>query len=316
MPSGTMFDPVSPAGKALSDFFWVVLAIGLGVVILVSVLTTYAAFKYRRRDNLKTEPRQISGNFRLEVLWTASPLVLLTILFIPTLLVMGATDPTPQDKDLQPDLEIIGHRWWWEFRYPKEGIVTANEMYLPVGKKLYTRFTGGDVIHDFWVPQLGRKMDTIPGHNNFLMLQSDRQGYFSGVCAEFCGAQHAWMLISVYVQPQQDYDTWIQKEKIPSPNAVPSDPILARGQQVFLNNTCVNCHAIAGTGANAQVAPSLSHFGGRKTLGAGIVENTPENLKKWIRNPWDIKESVNMPAYPQLSEDDLNALVAYLEALK
>ena len=180
---------------------------------------------------------------------------------------------------------------------------------------MLAQLKSADVDHDFWVPQLGRKMDLIPGQVNQMYIQANTANeVLHGACAEFCGAEHAWMLISVHIQTQADFNTWVQQQKqIPSPVGTSE---VVKGQQVFLSNTCVNCHAIAGTTAKAQIAPDLTHLGSRQMIGAGILENTPDNLFRWIKNVQDVKPGVKMPPFEQLSDSDIHNLVTYLESLK
>ena len=314
-----VFSPVSDQTRGIADLFWLTLAIAMVIVMLVSGLVIAAGIKYRRIGNDKTEPRQVSGNLRMEIIWTATPAVILIAIFIPTIMVMNKADPAAP-KNQRPDVEVIGHQYWWEYRMPKEQqgsqpLVMANELHIPVGTSVYTELESGDVNHDFWVPQLVRKIDVIKGNRTHLMIKADKVGYYAGHCAEYCGTQHAWMNIAVYVDTQADYDKWLQNQKsIPQPPA--TDQQLLNGQRVFLGNTCVNCHAIGGTTAIAQVGPNLTHLGGRKMIGSGISENTPANLSSWIRNAQAVKPGIRMPAYPQLSDRDLQDLTNYLESLK
>ncbi len=340
--SGSVFDPDSPQVKAMSDLFILSLVIGLGVLMLVTGLVIWNIIRYRRRPGDNTEPTQTAGNTRLEVMWTIGPFALATILMVLTLIYMGISDPPKTAADQQPDIEIVGHQWWWEYRYLKDGnFTTANELHVPTGKRLYIRYLSSDVLHGWWVPQLGRQMDVSPARDNYTWIQSDTPGQYYGACAFYCGGPHAWMLIKVVSQPQAQYDAWAANQSkasqganppgaesaaVPAPTApantvTPSAQTLkaggdpARGQKIFLGNTCINCHAINGTNAQAKVGPNLSHFGARSIIGAGVMNNTPENLAKWIYNPQVIKPGVLMPGY-QLGDQDMSDLVAYLEGLK
>lgn len=330
----TLFDPVSPHEKDISDLFIFILILGGLVFLLVCGLLIYAIISGRRRAHQEGLPRQVSGNTKLEFAWTAAPAILLIALFIPTVMVMNSTDPAkPANAAANADVIIIGHQWWWEYQYPKQGVVTANELHLPVqpadgSPGLLIHLKSADVQHDFWVPALSRKIDVYPDKDNFLYFKptvltgkdpaTGKNLPLIGACAEYCGAQHAWMRINVIVQSQADFDSWIASQKAPqaktaSTDSSQGDPV--RGEQVFLNNTCINCHAISGTTANSPIAPNLTHLGSRATLGTGIIENTPPNLKRWITDPNAIKPGVRMPGY-QLSQQDLNDLVAYLEEQK
>jgi cytochrome c oxidase subunit 2 len=313
-----VLDPNSPQAKAISDLLITILLMGLGIFLLVTGIIIYFLIRYRYRPaNSRGEPRQISGNSRLEISWTGGALALVGIVFILTVPAMTASDP-PAPKDQQVDLQIISHQWWWEFRYPQLNIITANELHIPVGQKLRMELKSADVIHDFWVPQLTRKIDLEPDRTNYTWIQSDTLGVFFGACAEYCGLEHAWMLIRVVAQTQAQYNVWVQQQQQPAPAPTAllngGDPV--KGSQVFKQNACIACHTIAGTSANGVAGPNLSHFGSRSLIGAGVVQNTPENLTRWIKNAQTIKPGVLMPIYNQLSDEDLLNLVAYLEGLK
>ncbi|MBV9790844.1 MAG: cytochrome c oxidase subunit II [Chloroflexi bacterium] len=303
-----MLDPNSPQAQSIANLFNGSMLLGTAIFMLVTGLVLYVLWRYRSRGDT-AEPRQYPGNRRLEIAWTIAPALIVAGLFGWQLDVMRDTAP-PADRP--PDIIVTGYSWWWRVEYPKAGFVTANEIHIPVGRQVLFQLQAADVIHNFWVPDLGPKRDMIPGHpNNTVWLAADRPGVYLGACSEYCGLQHAWMRLRVVAQPQAEYDAWIQQQQTA---ATPADAEAARGAEVFQNLTCVNCHAITGI-SNAQAGPDLSHVGGRATLGAGIIENTPANLSRWIANPHDIKSGVQMPGY-QLSEADLRALVAYLGSLK
>jgi cytochrome c oxidase subunit II len=206
-------------------------------------------------------------------------------------------------------VRVIGHQWWWEYEYPDLGIVTANELHVPVGRPVRLELESADVVHNFWIPQFGWKKDNTPNHVTPMNVVVDEPGVFDGACTEFCGTQHAWMRIRAVASPPEQFEAWVARNQQPAPGAAP------RGQQVFQQHTCVNCHAIQGVGG-ARVGPDLSHFGSRTTIGAGVLENTPENLRAWLIDPQRSKPGALMPGYVDLPDDDLRALVDYLEGLK
>lgn len=225
---------------------------------------------------------------------------------------MHASDPATAAEQA-PDLVIVARQWWWEIRYTKSGVVTANEIHIPAGERILARIESADVIHNFWVPQLGRKMDAIPGHPNQMWLQADTPGIYEGTCSEYCGAQHAWMRIRVVAQTPSAFATWQQaQQQVP---ALPGSGDAGHGARLFQSMTCANCHAIAGTGADATVGPNLTHVGSRATLGAGVLENTPDNLAKWLASPQAVKPGNHMPNL-KLTDTEISALVAYLESLQ
>lgn len=305
-----MLNPNSPQAQAIADLFFWSMVIGGAVFLLVTGLVIYVVARYRRRKS-QGEPAQYAGNKTLEITWTILPALLLVGLFVATLLGMRSIDPPANPADA--DIVVRGYSWWWHIEYPKAGVVTANEIRIPVGQQILLRLESGDVIHNFWIPELNGKKYMIPGQTNTLWLSTAEPGVYEGACAEYCGTQHAWMRVRVIALPQAEYEAWLQQQQQPA--ALPAAGEIAQGAQLFQNLTCVNCHAIGGTGATAQVGPNLTHLAGRATLGAGILENTPENLASWIVNPQAIKRGVQMPGY-QLTDDELRALVAYLGSLE
>ena len=214
-------------------------------------------------------------------------------------------------------LEVTGHQWWWEVRYDAErqsdAFVTANELHVPVGRPVIVTLHADDVIHSLWVPSLAGKKDLIPGRTSLMQFRADRPGIYRGQCAEFCGYQHAYMAFEVIADPPEQYAAWLARQRAEAPE--PADAALKRGRDVFLRSTCVMCHAVQGTSANAQKAPDLTHVGGRTTLAAGTLTNDREAMRRWIRDPQKIKPGVNMPA-STLADADLDALVGWLESLR
>jgi cytochrome c oxidase subunit 2 len=243
------------------------------------------------------------------------PTIILVPLFLWTVRTLAAIDPRAEEPDLVVDL--VGKQWWWEIRYrdtvPGRVFVTANELHVPVGKRVELRLTATDVIHSFWVPELNRKIDMIPGRRNVLRLRADRAGVFRGQCAEFCGLQHAHMAFTVVAEPRADLDAWLAREAKDAP--VPSTPAEQRGQQVLLGSACVYCHTIAGTNASGRIGPDLTHLASRQAIGAGVVPNTPGYLAGWILDPQHLKPGNKMPA-TALSGPELQDLLAYLETLR
>jgi cytochrome c oxidase subunit 2 len=304
------FNANSPQAQAIADLFIWNLAIAGLIFTLVTGLVIYIAIRYRARPDT-AEPAQIFGERRLEIAWTVAPALLLLVVAGFTVATMRAADPPVGDQ--QPDLVVTGLQWWWRVEYPKSGVVTANEIHIPTGRQLLVRIEASDVVHDFWVPALGPKRDLVPGHPNQIWLAANTPGTYFGACSEYCGAEHAWMLLRVIAQPQAEFDAWQQQQAQAA--ATPAAGDAARGARLFQQQTCVNCHAIAGTGANARVGPDLTHIASRQTLGAGRIDNTPENLARWLANPQELKPGALMPRF-QFSDADLQALVAYMETLK
>jgi cytochrome c oxidase subunit 2 len=305
----TPFNPVSADGAGIAHLFTIGLVMCYCILALVTGLVAYACFKFRARPG--RVPRQVFGHTWAERSWTVLPLLLLASMFGLTIVTVDDTDPPPPRNN--PDLIVIGHQWWWEFRYPHSGAVTAYELHLPVNRRFVTRIQAADVIHDFSVMQLGRKMDAIPGYWNYMWLGADRIGTYPGFCNEFCGAEHAWMQFKVVVQNSSDYTAWLKQEAAPA--ATPVTDQEKRGLQLFQQKSCSNCHTIRGTNAKADIGPDLTHIGSRSAIGSGVLRNTTHNLLLWLKNPQDIKPGVHMPNM-QLNDPDAQALVAYLESLK
>ncbi|MEJ2559567.1 MAG: cytochrome c oxidase subunit II [Anaerolineae bacterium] len=303
MPSSP-FNPVSPQAQSISNLFILVLIIGMVILAIVTSLVIYASIRYRSRPG-EGEPPQTFGNRTLEISWTAAPALLLAVLLAFTIYTMQVADPTVLASQEQPDLVIIAHQWWWEVHYPKTGVTTANEIHIPAGTRLLTRIESADVIHDFWVPQLGRKMDAIPGHPNHIWLEANTPGTYLGSCAEYCGLEHAWMRIRVIAQTQDQFKAW-EQEQLQTPTLTGEAAV---GKQLYMSMPCVNCHV------DQPIGPDLTHFGSRETIGTGVLENTPDNLAKWLRNPQAVKPGVHMPNL-NLTDVEIKALVAYLEASK
>jgi cytochrome c oxidase subunit 2 len=302
--------------QTIWDLFIWSLIIGSVIFVLVTGLVIYVAWRYRRRHG-QGEPRQVAGNTRLEIGWTIAPALLLAGLFIPTVIVMRTTNPPPSGElQQQPDVVVTGYQWWWRVAYPQAGVVSANEVHIPVGKQVLVRLEAADVIHDFWVPDLAPKHDMIPGNPNNIWLQADKPGIYRGVCAEYCGVQHAKMEIYVVAQPQAEFDAWLaQQQQVIDP--APTAGLAAQGAQLYHDLTCVNCHAVGGPVGAVGAGPNLAGLGSRLTLGAGAIPNTPENLALWIANPEAVKPGVYMPGYARsLTDEQIRALVAYLETLK
>jgi len=305
----TSLSPSSQNVEAIFHLWMIALAIFGLIFLLVTGLVVYSLMKYRWREG-DPDPEQVPGQKTVEIVWTAIPLGIVTLLFLLTVRTMGVSDPAPAPE---PDLVVIGHQWWWEARYPKSGVVTANEIHIPTGKPFSVLLDSADVLHEFWVAKLARKMTTVPGHPNHIWLEADEPGSYLGSCSEFCGTEHAWMRFTVVAETPAEYAAW-QSAQLQASTPPSTDEGL-RGEQLFMQMSCVNCHAINGTTAHAHVGPDLTHLAGRSQIGAGILDDTPDNLRRWLRNPQLVKPGVEMPNF-EFTEDQVNALTAYLETLR
>lgn len=307
MPIVPVFHPVSPLAKTIVDFSVVILVICGIILLIVTSLITYSLLKFRAKPG-DPEPPQTTGHKGVEIVWTAIPLLLVTFLFILTARAMNLSHPPTNNH--KPDMVVIGHQWWWEARYPDSGAMAVNEIHIPTGKPLLLLLDSADVIHDFWVPQLARKMDMVPGHPNEMWLQADQPGTYYGTCAEYCGGQHAWMRLMVVAQPPNEFAAWEKEQLKPLPR--PASPTAQRGERTFLQMTCANCHAIKGTPAKGLAGPDLTHLAERQTLAAGVMENNPTNLARWLADPQAYKNDSLMPNL-HLTPSQVDDLVNYLE---
>jgi cytochrome c oxidase subunit II len=305
-----VFNPQSPQARAIFDLAIVVIAVMVVIFAVVVGIVTYALLRFPRWHEGERDPEQVEGNNMLEIVWTAIPLAIVTMLFVLSARTMGISDPPPPPK---PDIVVIGHQWWWEARYTNSGAVVANEIHIPVGKALALRLDAADVLHEFWVPELARKMTTVPGHPNHIWIQADKAGTYLGFCSEFCGTQHAWMHFLLVAEPQEEFQRWEQAQLVAA--SPPANENTKKGLALFEQTSCVNCHAIKGTIASAQLGPDLTHFASRKQLGAGIADNTPENLRRWLRDPQQVKVGVKMPNF-KFTDEQVRQLADYIETLK
>jgi cytochrome c oxidase subunit 2 len=326
--------PKSDITKMIDGVFRTTVAWATVVFVLVEGALLFALFKFRERPG-GGEPAQTHGNTQLEVVWTIIPAVILAFIAVPTVRTIFKTSVPAVNPEV--DVEVIGHQWWWEFRYPKLGVITANELHVPTGKMIGLRMWTSDVLHSFWSPQLASKRDVFPHPApsrkkvNPLWFKTDTTGVFSGQCAEFCGIQHGRMGLRVIVQTQADFDQWVEQQRIGSPlinagkreavvdSAAKADTIMTKGQTAFLAGGCISCHAMAGTplaGALTLRGPNLSHVGSRLTIGAGMYQNTPTNLANWLRDPQRMKQGSHMILPRPLTDAEITTLVAYLRANK
>ncbi len=303
------FAPASDLATQIRDLFGFIIYIAIGVFVVVEGALVYALIRFRARPG-QGRPPQTHGNTPVEVAWTIAPAVILAIIAIPTIATIFRTYGAPP-PDSMP-VKIVGHQWWWEAQYPNQNIITANEIHVPVGKPVTFILSSADVIHSFWVPKLAGKRDVIPNRTNEFWLTPDQTGVYEGQCAEFCGTQHANMRLRVMVDTQDAFDAWVRDQQ--APPAVALAGLAAEGRTIFSQSACIGCHTIQGV-SQGKIGPDLTHVASRTTIAAGTLSNTPDNLRRWLRNPQEVKPGNLMPNLG-LSDAQLDALVAYLESLK
>lgn len=311
-----IFKPASTPADAINRLSLFVLIITGLIFVIVGGLLVYAVVRFRRRDGDDgSEPAPVYGSNQMELAWTVVPCLIVLVLFLATARVIySVQEALPPATAVQ--VTAIGHQFWWEFRYPELGVVTANELHVPVSMPqhpapTFIKLLSADTDHSFWVPQLAGKTDLIPNRKNSMWLEPHAPGVYLGQCAQYCGTQHALMLLRIYADSPEDFARWVAAQKQP---AVSSDSA-AKGRRIFEQTACINCHAVSGTAANGVFGPDLTHLMSRDTIASGAAKNTHENLKLWIRSPDSIKPGSLMPAM-NLSPQDLDDVTAYLETLR
>jgi len=303
-------DPASDFAWKLQDlfegiFFWAVV-----VFVLVEGALIVAILRFRERPG-GPEPKATHGNTLLEISWTLAPAIILVLIAIPTIKTIWDVDRPARGESLV--VEAVGHQWWWEFRYPDLGIVTANELHIPVGQQIDVRLTSADVIHSFWFPRLGGKRDVIPGHETQIWFTADSAGLYLGQCAEFCGLSHALMKMELVAESPADFEAWVEGQLA---DAVVTDSVsFAEGTQAFMRGGCIACHKIRGTVAQGVIGPDLTHVGSRRRIAGGILDNTPENMERWIRDSRGVKPG-SLMIVPELDDETVSRIVEYLQGLK
>lgn len=309
----TPFDPKGPVAREQLQLLNLSMYFAIGIGVVVSALLLFVIFKFRARpETAKTIPAQIHGNTKLEIIWTLIPIVILIIVGVPTVQAAFYVWTPPANPDV--NIQAVGHQWWFEFQYPGEKFVTANEMYIPVGKPVKIGLTSADVIHSFSIPKLAGRMDMIPNRQNELWLQADEEGTYYAQCTELCGVSHAYMQFRVVALSPEKYAAWVKERQAGAKE--PTDPLAVKGKEVMTKQDCIACHSIDGTALKAKVGPNLTNVGARQTIAAGMYPNEDSYLKQWIRDPQSLKPGVTMPAHAKLTDDELTAIVAYLRSLK
>jgi cytochrome c oxidase subunit 2 len=339
----SIFNPASPPAQSIVDSSILVLAISAFIFVVVEGILLYAVFRFRRVAradaseslarpgdgpvSLRSEPPQVYGSKPIEIAWTAAPAMIVFVLVLVTartLWEVKIPPPKPEEGDKTLFVTVVGRQWWWEYRYDHYdgkalGFITANELHVPAAPddaplqkyRVFLTLESADVCHSFWVPRLGGKFDLIPGRSNHMWFRTDRAGLYLGQCAEYCGTQHANMLLRVSVDPPGEFARWLEHEGGPAVD----DPSVRSGKEVLLRQSCVNCHAIRGTTARGTYAPDLTHLMSRETLAAGMVPNSPDNLRLWVDDPQKVKQGCLMPAFG-LSKNDCDLVVRYLLTLR
>lgn len=311
----TALDPKSDLAERVDWLQNLTIYLAFGVALTVLLILSYILvhFRYKPGDPM---PKQVHGNTQLELAWTLIPAVLVSIIAVPTVQTIFDTQAEAPEGALE--VEVIGLQWWWEFRYPLangDTVVTANEIHVPVGTPVELKMTSRDVIHSFWIPQMGGKRDVVPGRVNRIVFTPLEAGVYLGQCAEFCGESHALMKMRLIAHEPEEFAAWLENEARPAVEPTDSASAVMAGKQLVTGGVCAGCHIIRGTSAQfGRLGPDLTHLARRTTIAAGIMDNNAENLHAWISNAPEVKPGALMPP-PGLSEQELRYVVAYLQTL-
>jgi cytochrome c oxidase subunit II len=313
---GCSFDTPLTTAHARSDFardilglYGLITWITVGIAVVVCAALIWILLRFRERPGAPM-PRQIHGHTGLEILWIVVPALLLVVIAVPTAQITFRTQRAAPPEML--DVTVRAWQWWWEFRYPTLGVVTANELHLPVDRPVRLRLEGPDIIHSFWVPLLGGKRDVIPGRTNWIVMTPDTPGEYRGLCAEFCGASHANMRFRVFVREPEAFERWVEAQRAPAVEPRTDDEM--EGRSIYARSACVACHTIRDV-STGVIGPDLTHFGSRRRLAADMFDNTADNVTAFLLDPDALKPGVKMPALG-LTEAQARAVAAYLLSLE
>ena len=306
--------PEGPYARSIDELFWITFWIAVGVFVIVQGALLLSVFVFKEKPE-SPEPKQIHGNTKLEILWTVIPVLILAAIAVPTVQTIFDLAREPEDA---LKIEVIGHQWWFEYKYPDYGITTANVLVIPADKPVRLEMWSNDVLHNYWVPKLNGKRYLVPGQTTYLNLHADSPDEFWDQCGEYCGLSHSKMRGRVLSLSQKDFDSWVENEQKNATAFSNEDlSLAAEGQQVYLNAGCTQCHVVNGVWdvQGDRIAPNLTHFAVRNVFAGAALENNRENLTRWLANPAEIKPGTFMPNL-ELTESEINALIAYLETLK
>jgi cytochrome c oxidase subunit 2 len=311
-----IFAPVSSPAQSIFELQLFVWGTAAAIFLVVGTLLTYAVVRFRKsaQDDGR-EPAQVYGSTQVELAWTIIPVLVVLVLFLTSArVIFSVQDAVHPPNTLE--VTVIGHQFWWEYRYPGLNVVTANELHVPVSDPAHPTPTvlklfSADTDHSFWVPRLAGKTDLIPNFPNTTWIDPHETGLYEGQCAQYCGTQHAKMLLRVYVDTREEFERWVQKQRQPAQLS----EAVSEGRQVFESTACINCHTVQGTAANGRFGPDLTHLMSRDTIASGAAPNTKEELRRWIENPDSIKPGSKMPPM-RLEKSQFDAVTAYLVTLR
>ena len=316
--SNTRQNVLDPQGQVArdEDRLWdIVFPIAGVFFVIVGVITVLIIFKFRDKGDGRA-PKQVHGNTILEASWTAIPAAILLVVGVLTVSTVIDINRKAEGADVL-EVTVTGHQWWWEYEYPQQRVVTANEMHIPVGTKVNVTLESDDVIHSWWPPKLAGKVDVIPGRKNHMVIEADKPGTYYGQCTEYCGLSHANMRLRVIAQSKDDFAAWARSQAQPA--ATPTSGEAAEGAALFRTKGCSGCHTVKGYSVG-KVGPDLTHFSNRETFAGAIFDRNQENLRRWLldppkEKPMDPDSNLGMPNLG-LTDDEVTKLIAYLDTLK
>ena len=304
-------DFLSPEGEVArkADRLWdLTFLLAVIVFVIVQALLVFTVIRFRAKPG--REAAQLHGNTKVEVILTAIPALILAGLAVPTVQTIFDLSDKPKGA---LEVTVVAKQFWWEYEYTDEDVITANEMHVPTDQPVYLTLEGADVIHSFWIPKLTGKQDVIPGRTNNMWFEADEPGEYYGQCTEFCGLSHANMRLRVIAHEPSEFDAWLADQREPAES--PTESEAAAGEELFMEGSCINCHAVGGTDAQARTGPDLTHFASRGTFAGAMFETNDENLASWLRDPPAMKPGAKMPDYG-LTDEEIRQLVAYLNTLE
>lgn len=315
------FEAKGPVAQVQLDLMNLTLWVCTFIFVVVGSVLLYAVIRFRRKPGEKDKyiPARAHGNPMIEIGLIVGSVLLLVIIAVPTFKAAVYSYDVPEEYGEPLEIIAVGYQWWWSFEYPEQEVVTANEMVIPTDRPVRVHLRAEDVNHSFWVPKLAGKRDMIPNRSNFLWLMADEVGEYYGQCAEFCGTSHANMLFRVFAKEEGDFDQWVEEQRAPGREPEDHEELELFGKNLFQSKGCVQCHNVTEVAPGGVIGPDLTHFGGRTTVAAALLENTDDNLALWLREPERVKPGNLMTEAvmeQNLTEEEIEALVAFLSSLK
>lgn len=311
-PVFPILEPVSSSARDINLLLYQLFGLSAVIFGVTGGLIVWAMVR-SARGRFDSDAVPVEGGSR-EIHWMIGPALVVAWLVIVSAKLILSINVMGDEIAEAPDVIARGHQWYWEFEYPESGVITANQLHIPAGRRLVLGVSSADVVHSFWAPQLGRKMDAVPGRDNAIYIEADEPGVYQGYCSEYCGTQHAWMLFEVIVHEEGAYEVWLGEQAKPARD-VSTDALVVAGREAFEKHTCVLCHTVRGQNDGPEIGPDLTHLMSRTILAGGVAPLNETTLRQWLRDPEAMKPGTNMPSF-KFDEGELDAIVAYLMSLQ